>query len=176
MTPQHFLTLAIRPALSLLPMRMNSPRAEALILAIALQESKLQHRRQMNGGPARSYLQFERNGVAGVLGHHASARIAERMCGELDIRPTVEAVYTAIEFHDVLAAIFGRLLLWTLPDSLPERGEEDAALHQYLSAWRPGRPHPEFWKANYTRAWTAIEGEHHGEGRSGSGQRSGHSG
>lgn len=48
-------TQAIEPALSLLPARMDSSRARAMLLAIGLQESRFEYRRQMNNGPARGF-------------------------------------------------------------------------------------------------------------------------
>lgn len=52
MTLSEIRAAAIAPALALLPARMSSPQAEAMLLAIGLQESCLVHRRQHNG-PAR---------------------------------------------------------------------------------------------------------------------------
>ena len=61
MTPAQFLRFAIDPALSLLPPVMDTRAARAMIISICLQESRLQHRRQI-GGPARGFAQFERGG------------------------------------------------------------------------------------------------------------------
>lgn len=157
MTPERLLALGIDPALTLLPPRMTSDDARAMILAIALQESKCQHRRQLHGGPARSYVQFERAGIAGVLSHRASAGHAVNVCQLLDIEASIDGVYTAIEFNDVLMATFARLLLWTLPRPLPLRDEVDEAWRDYLEAWRPGKPHPETWRAHYADAWACVD-------------------
>ena len=45
-------TYTLPAALSLLPPRMDTPLARRYVLAIALQESRFEHRRQI-GGPAR---------------------------------------------------------------------------------------------------------------------------
>ena len=71
MKPQLFLTSVIRPGLAVLAdataLRVDSPEAEVLLLAIATQESALRHRTQV-GGPARGYWQFERGGgLAGIM-------------------------------------------------------------------------------------------------------------
>lgn len=155
MTLDHFRRYAIQPALALLPPSMHAIEAEALVLAIALQESKVQHRRQV-GGPARSYVQFEHAGVAGVLRHPSSRPHALALCAALDVEAVPGAVYTAVEYQDVLAAGFARLLLWTLPQALPRRDQVDQAWSQYLAAWRPGKPHRHTWDAHFGRAWQVV--------------------
>ena len=72
MTLTEVLRLAIEPALLLLPARMESAEATVMLLAIGLQESRLEHRRQIKG-PARSFWQAEKGGgmVHGVLRHPA---------------------------------------------------------------------------------------------------------
>jgi hypothetical protein len=161
-TPDTFLATALRPAFFLLPQRMNTPEAQAMLVAIALHESKLEKRRQMSKGPARSYLQFEKVGVRGVLRHKASAPHAKAVCGLLDIPASVPAVHRAMEFSDVLAVCFGRLLLWRLPFALPTAGEPGEGYTQYLQAWNPNRQKAALrkaeWLGNYTRAWALIRG------------------
>lgn len=163
MTPDLLLRIGIRPALSLLPPAMSSAEAEAFLLAIAIQESDgLRARRQYLGGPARSFWQAEEGGgFKGVLTHPATAAHARALCRTLVVPPTYTAVYVAIEFHDVLAAGFARLLLWTLPSRLPRRHEPDEAWRQYADkdtgAWRPGKPHPSKWPASWAQAWQAID-------------------
>src|SRR5690606_38643231 len=71
---------AIWPAYALLPSRMDSDRATVMLLAIGLQESRFEHRRQIKG-PARGFWQFERGrGVRGVLTHPATAALAREVC------------------------------------------------------------------------------------------------
>lgn len=157
MRPDHLLTLAIRPALSLLPLAMRSEPAEGLLLAIAWQESEMRHRRQVPVAHARGYWQFERGGgVAGVLRHPATERHARALCEALDVPADTLPVYEALEYHDVLAAGFARLLLWTLPGPLPDRAQRDSAWAQYLAAWRPGKPHERRWPQSWVVAWTTL--------------------
>lgn len=165
MTPDLFIRAGLDPALALLPVEMDSVRARAFVVAVCLQESQLQHRRQGGGGPARGYPQFEKAGILGVLTHHASKDSAADVCQALDIKPQVAPVYAAIEFNDVLASAFARLLVWTIPDPLPRRGQRDPSWHQYLAAWKPGKPRPDDWPENYTKAWDIVEPMHndHGE-------------
>lgn len=153
MTPALFVEIALSPALRLLPAQMDSPAARAMMITIALQESRLLHRRQI-GGPARGYAQFEMGGgVRGVLTHRASAEHAKRVCAALDYQPTPDVVYAAIEHNDILACVFSRLLLWTLPGALPARSEHDKAWSAYIAAWRPGKPHRSTWNTFYDQAW-----------------------
>lgn len=154
-TPDWFLNFAVRPALQILPGRMDSPRAEAMILAIGIQESELKYRRQMGDGPARSFLQFEPIGVRGVMEHHATRDYARGLCIMLCVG--LESVYEAIEYNDVLAAGFARLALWRIPEPLPDgRMDEDLAWRQYIKAWRPGRPRRERWHDSYSAGWAAV--------------------
>lgn len=164
MSPELFIHLGLDPALALLPKEMDSVRARAFVIAICLQESKLEHRRQGGGGPARSYAQFERAGILGVLTHEQSQAHASAICALLDVKPLVSNIYTAIEFNDVLAAAFTRLLIWTLPQALPRRDEHQAAWTQYLEAWRPGKPRPQSWSEYYAQAWDLVQPVFNGEG------------
>lgn len=144
-------------AFALLPGVMDTAAARAMLLAIGLQESGFAHRTQV-GGPARGFWQFEQaGGTAGVLAHPTTMDYSRIVCGELVYPPDAETCYRAIADNDVLACCFARLLLWTLPDRLPPRGHADRAWAQYLSAWRPGKPRPDDWPANYTLAWAQVE-------------------
>lgn len=157
MSPEFFHDTAVDGALKLLPAAMDSPNARAMIIAICLQESKLQFRKQV-GGPARGYAQFEAGGgVAGVLGHVATAAYAKIVCAALDVNATQTAVYAALEQNDILVAAFARLLLWTLPGNLPDKASPEAGWQQYVAAWRPGKPHRETWDMNFNQAWVLVE-------------------
>ncbi|MGV2866780.1 hypothetical protein [Achromobacter sp. AGC39] len=150
----------VSPALTLLPPAMDTPQARVLLLAIGLQESRFLHRRQV-GGPARGFWQFEQGGgVRGVLTHAATYGPARRFCAARDVAATADAVYSALEADDVLAAGFARLLLWTDPRRLPDVGDADTGWALYLRTWRPGKPHPHTWHALYAQAMAAI-GEPH---------------
>lgn len=156
MTPEDVLTYAIEPALTLLPGSMTSRPAKAMLLAIGLQESRFEHRRQQPQGPARGWWQFERAGVRAVFSHRASGDMADAVATRIGYDRASNdsnAIYLAIQHNDVLAAVFARLLLWTVPWVLPTEGQEELAWTQYTQAWRPGRPHRETWGALYRQAW-----------------------
>ena len=158
---------AIAPALALLPARMSSPEAEVMLLAIGLQESRFEHRRQLVGsppkpvGPAKSFWQAEQGGgmVAGLLRYHDDRvrDLAVGLCAVRGVDPSPRAVWDAIERDDVLAAGLARLLLWTDPGRLPRLGDADGAWQLYIRTWRPGRPHRHTWDALYAQALEAVQ-------------------
>jgi len=145
-------------AFALLPGVMDSPEARALLLAIGLQESGFEARRQHGSGPARGFWQFEAGGTSGVLTHVTSMRHAEHVCAELVYPASSVACYPALEHNDVLACCFARLLLWTLPERLAGRASADRAWTQYVAAWRPGQPRRATWDAYVARAWSLVDG------------------
>lgn len=152
------LKYAILPAIHLLgASRFRSREAVALMLAIAMQESRIQHRAQV-GGPARGFYQFERGGgVAGVLAHASTKTHAEFACNALLVEPAADDVYRAIQYNDVLAAAFARLLLWASPAALPTFAQgPQPAWDYYLAQWRPGKPHPDTWAGLWDRAWSVA--------------------
>lgn len=153
---------AIKPALALLPARMDTPAARVMLLAIGLQESRFVHRRQI-GGSARGFRQFEkgsrasREGGWGVCLHPPSKGYLAVLCKARSVACDPDAIYAALEYDDVLAAGVARLLLWTDPKALPAVGEADAGWALYLRTWRPGRPHSQTWPALYAQAVAALE-------------------
>lgn len=159
-TTEYVLRHVIPTAYALLPAPMASPAASALLLAIALQESRCGHRRQI-GGPARGFWMFEVNGVRGVLSHRASKPHLANALSVLSYPVTDDATtpYVAIEHNDTLAAVCARLLLWTDPHPLPSQHEPDAAWDVYLRCWRPGKPHRRTWDGYYAAAWDLVTGE-----------------
>lgn len=156
MTPSIMHDLVLGPLFSVLPDKMCSTEAKAMMLAIGMQESRFKHRRQI-GGPAIGFWQFEAAGIQGVLTHHASQEYADSLLALLNITNHEPIVYRAIQYNDLLAAGFARLLLWTLPSALSKRDEPQKGWQQYLQAWRPGKPHEETWAMCWDEAWGAID-------------------
>lgn len=156
---------AIDEALSLLPAGMDSKEARLLLLAIGLQESRFKHRRQLVGnpprptGPATGYWQFERGGgVVGVLQHSATSRHARTLCNARGVEPVSQSVWQSLQYDDVLAAGFARLLLWSDPHRLPAIGKADDAWDLYIRTWRPGKPHRGTWDGLYNEAMAVMLG------------------
>lgn len=143
-------------ALSLLPPKMRSSRATAMLLAIGLQESRFTFRRQVNG-PARGFWQFEEDGgVRGVLDHGATRPVILPILETLRYGMRASDCYEAIMHNDVLACIFARLLLWTDPLTLPMSDDEGRGWLIYRNAWRPGRPIRESWPVCFAQAWDYL--------------------
>ena len=146
MTLDQIIKWAINPALALLPPGMDTPAARVMLLAIGLQESRFEHRRQLVGrpprpeGPAKSFWQGEQGGgmVHGVRLHVATRVHAAALYRARSVAATDRAIWDAIEYDDVLAAGLARLLLWSDPFRLPDVGDEAGAWALYLRTWRPG--------------------------------------
>lgn len=161
-TPVYLRDVVLPAASALLPAKMDTPAARALLIAIALQESQCIARRQYRNGPARGFWQFETAGVAGVLTHAASKERLYAVLLTLNYPPAVSALHEAIEHHDILAAVCARLLLWTDPRPIPALGEVEASFQMYLRTWRPrdwltGGSHPADWTANYASGLALVE-------------------
>jgi hypothetical protein len=158
------LRTAINPALGMLPSKMDTDAARVMLLAIGLQESRLIARVQkVHGdpyakGPARGLWQFERGGgVQGVMTHPATRENARELCAAQGVPFEVGQVHAALEFKDILAAGFARLLLWADAKPLPnlDASHEDA-WQCYLRNWRPGKPHRHTWDEYHATARAQV--------------------
>ncbi len=149
-----YISGAVIPATAfLLPPKMESQAARAMLMAIGLQESRFTARTQ-DGGPARGFWQFERGGgVKGVLNHSATQPHINKVLDALEYDRSSETSYQSIADNDILACAFARLLLWTLPGALPGPSDPNEGWQQYMEAWKPGKPHRETWDAFYQTAW-----------------------
>ena len=172
MMPQELIRNAIEPAYKLLPKKMSSPEATCQLIAIALQESRLLHRRQIINtddglkplGPAMGFWQFEKmGGVVEVLTSPKTRRLATHICNMREINPTSTAVWWALSRDDVLAASFARMLLWIHKDPLPSlTADPEVAWQYYLAMWRPGKPHRPTWNKFLNEARAAVKGYYEG--------------
>lgn len=162
MTSAEYLSDVIPAAMALLPTAMRSREADAMLIAIALQESRLIYRAQI-GGPARGFHQFETGGVRGVLRHtatrmHAKAVLIARGYSPVDPDNygAIGALHAQFEHDDLLDCAFARLLLYADARPMPEAGEYDLAWDVYIFGWRPGKPHRRTWDAFYDEAWGVV--------------------
>ena len=157
MTPEFINRWILPAAFSLLPAEYDTPAARRLMIAIALQESRFKARRQMGQGPARSFWQFERIGVEGLLVKVDKAKTASRLadiCNAMGVRPVVDDIHAAIEHNDILAACCARLLIFTHQNPIPT--DRDLAWAYYLKLWRPGKAKPESWADHWQTACELI--------------------
>lgn len=141
---------AIESAFQLLPVKMDSPNARVILAAIGYQESDgYRTRVQYGNGPARSYWQFEKGGIKGVMLHKSSARLALEICEKRGVDFNSDLIWKAMETDDVLGASFARLLMYTDPGALPDNADD--AWDMYAKRlWRPGKPHPDKWPASWS--------------------------
>lgn len=147
----------IQAGLALLPMKMRTLEARLMLHAITRQENPRRLEQQV-GGPARGGYQFESGGgVKGVMTHAAVSALTKEVCVARSVSFTSLGIYEAIGTDPILAAALARLLLWTDPKPLPKVGQEQAAWDLYQRVWRPGKPHPEKWPANYAAALVAVQ-------------------
>lgn len=157
------LRTAINPALGMLPAKMDSDAARVMLLAIGLQESRLKYRYQKVSdpyakGPARGLWQFERGGgVVGVMTHRHTKDLALDICKARLVPFDSPLIHSRLEFDDILAAGFARLLLWSDPKPLPPvDADHETAWQQYIRQWRPGKPHRDTWDDFHAEARAQV--------------------
>jgi hypothetical protein len=168
---EDFYIEILAPSLGEFTRKLKIPpsfEADRFLLAIAMQESGLEHRYQLTriigkAGPARGWGQFEEIGVKGVMQDSPKLTpIAKRWCEHCRVHWHSAAIHRALEGHDALAVGFARLLLWSLPDALPETSQE--GWRQYIKAWRPGKPHVKTWSVHWQIADEIVS--HHWKAKS----------
>jgi len=151
----YFQGVVFPATFSMLPKKMDSKEARAMLLAIGLQESRFEERRQLGNGPAVSPWQFEPTGVSGVLSHKASRPVIVEVVNMMDY-PLGTDLHRIIENNDILACCFARCLLWTHPNSLPIINQPTKGWMQYINCWRPGKPHQQTWEGFFNQAWEML--------------------
>lgn len=152
----YILNHVVRPANEILGDKFGGAKAEIMLLAIGLQESRFVHRKQV-GGPAHGFWQFENGGgVRGVVTHSSSRPHLQAACSALGYDFNKTDFYNVIPHNDLLACIFARLLLFTDPRPLPEIGQAGLAWDYYIRNWRPGKPHPDTWPGLYMQASSIV--------------------
>lgn len=154
---EHLLAFTLPAAYAILPVGWASSRATALLLAIGLQESGFNRRRQQQG-PARGFWQFEEAGVQGVLEHTATQLAIASALSALQYDHTLNGleILPALEHNDVLAACFARALIFTSHATLPAAGLPSVGWAIYTETWRPGRPRRSTWNMHYADAWAYV--------------------
>ena len=162
MQPQLFYDYIVSIPIGLLAdwpgiMIPDTEEARVMLMAIAGQESNWDARRQQ-GGPARSYYQFE--GSGGGLGEVFAGMPNQlrAVCDALDIPFDQATVFEAMAWNGILQTCMARFLLWCgNPNPLPAYGASKDAYVYYDSIWRPGSKRPQDWPHNYTTAQSCVE-------------------
>lgn len=156
----HIHSHVIPAALSLLPGKMDTLPAHAMLLAIGLQESGFRHRIQVPKDFAHGFWQFEKNGgVKEVLENHTTSPIVTPICDLLLYPSTTAAIWTALPCDSILAAVFARSLLYIDSRSMPFENDPDKGWDIYVKRWRPGAPHREPWNDHFSHAWSIIHND-----------------
>lgn len=145
----------------------NSRAARCMEAAICLRESDGVHRIQLSasGRPlqhlARGLWQFELTGGVAEICEHPKLAWCRAAIKALGYSINPEELHKAIGYDQFLAAVMARGLLWIDPARLPEPVEEsvDEAYAYYIRRWRPGKPRPEKWPANWLAAVRATREE-----------------
>jgi hypothetical protein len=143
-------------AMMLLPARMDTLEAKAMILAIGLQESRFSNRYQV-GGPATGFWQFEEGGVKAVMLHPATRDLIAQLLDHMGYPMSLPVIQHALANNDILAAVFARLLLWTHPNALPSINQATKGWMYYYTLWRPGKPRQSTWEAFFQQAWVSLQ-------------------
>jgi hypothetical protein len=89
------------------------------------------------------------------MSHSATTEMARVLCRDRNVPFDPGAAWGRLEFDDVLAAGFARLLLWSDPKPLP-RDMEGAWQSYSERTWRPGKPHFKTWPAFWEQARTFV--------------------
>ncbi len=143
-------------ASQLWPAKMIQIESRALMLAVGLQTSRFEHRRQVQGA-GRGFWGFDQSGAIHSVLQHPSTRGAIRyVLDKLRYDDSSWTSYVACESNDILAMSFARMLLWIVPGPLPVRGAHQAAWIYYCNAFLPTAVNRETWNAFYDEAWSYV--------------------
>lgn len=149
MTPGLLLKLVVRPVVAYLDWPQPAER-EALLVAIAMQESKLRYRRQVPRGPAQSWWQIEPPTAVDCLRRCPPVRELWRELGLglwLGDGPKDQGRIEGLAESELGACAVAAGILRLHPGALPWIDEPEKAWRYYLAAWRPGKPRIEGWAA-----------------------------
>ena len=157
---KDILTNVINPALTELAQSGVSvtDAARAMLYAAGLQESNLSARFQatpassaLRKGAGRGLWQMRIDDVSRLLTTNSTKERSEAISNKYVGSVHPHAVWATLEYNDVLAAIFARLMLWPDPAALPAPAavNERAALDYYIRCWRPNSPREKDWTVNW---------------------------
>ena len=136
MTPESFRSDVIDPTLKLLD--LYSPAASDLMLGTALVESKLIHRRQLGGGPARGLFQIEPATFRDVYGRYLKNKprllgIVNSFLTDKYVAP-VEQLY----LNDCFGCAIARIRYLYDPKPLPDADDIPALGEVWVRVYNAG--------------------------------------
>lgn len=148
-TPQDFLTTIIEPVLCHLD--AFSPAASQLLLGTAVHESLgLRHRRQMGGGPARSYFQMEGATHDDIWDNYLVYQASLKAKIEALLRPGNDKRYE-LEHNDNYAAGMARAHYRRVRAALPGHNDLDGQANYWKQYYNTplGAGTPEKYKNDW---------------------------
>lgn len=140
------------------------PQLQVMLLAVALQESRLEHRVQIGSlgqelpQHARGWWQCERSGCSAVLNNAQTAWLHKALVAYGLSDPTTTKLHELVRDVDVIAVWTARALLWAVPQPLPDmrHDQREVAWEQYLLGWNPGKPRKAAWMSNWSTAVVTV--------------------
>lgn len=170
--PLVFLNNTIQPCCKYLTSisgrNMDHQEAEVILLASAIQETRLRSRLQRSADNevifhlGRGFWQFEGGktaAIGGLMTHPATEALLRRCCKDFGVPFLRSMIHEAVAWHDDLACCLARLLFYSDPERLPALGQCDPAMDYYHRCWRPGKRHPEHWPKAYDTAMAIVTGD-----------------
>jgi hypothetical protein len=150
-----FLTTVLRPTLR--HIALSSEAAEQLLLGTALAESRLVHRKQMGGGPARGLFQMEPATHDDIWSNFLEYRptLAQKIRSLLS-SPKANA-HLELEKNDKYACAMARAHYMRAPNPLPKCGDTKAM----ATYWRQyyNTPLGAGTVSKYVATWQKVMGE-----------------
>ena len=134
MTPEQFRSDIIDPTLKHLD--LYSPAASTLLLATAIVESRLIHRRQIGGGPARGLFQIERATFDDVYGRYLKRK--SWLLARVNELLTDGDPWAQIETNDRFACAIARIRYLYDPKPLPDADDIPALAETWVRVYNAG--------------------------------------
>ena len=132
MQAETFLSDTLRPVLA--EMDMWSASAEKLLLMTACHESMgFKHKKQMGGGPARSYFQIEPNTLED-LGENYLRHRPHKLIFLQKFEPIADS-FADMLMHDRYAVAAARMIYSRVPEPLPDVDDNDGMARYWKSYW-----------------------------------------
>jgi hypothetical protein len=155
-----FYQLVIKPGFACLPEDLNTREARVQVAATAGAETNWSARMQVPSGPGHGYFQCEggpKSGLAGVIADPVAKNLLGEICAKFDITCSLNSVYQAITYHDIVAVAVARFIYLMDANALPAIGNSTGSMDYYLHNWRPSKPiTPDRWHSVYALTLTNI--------------------
>lgn len=153
MTPQEFRSEVIDPTLKLLD--LYSPASSNLLLGTALVESRLIHRKQIGGGPARGLFQIEKATFNDVYGRFL--KLKPRLLARVNELLTSGDPWAQVETNDRFACAIARVRYLYDSKPLPDADDIEALAAVWVKTYNAGGKGT---VEKFVKAWERSCGPH----------------